>query len=159
AADQVSPPGVRARGRPLYPDPMTTTTTEVAPLPGGYRTTFGKITRILAMVTGTLVVIQFTLAGYGAFGSFSHQRNYGPHELLGNIIGGFTLLTLIAVLIARPGARRIWVSVALLVLSGPVQPLLADAAKHHAWVGLFHAFAGILILALCFDLSRKYTRS
>jgi hypothetical protein len=142
----------------FYADLMTTTSTEVTPLPDGYRTTFGKITRILAMLTGTLVVIQFALAGYGAFGSFSHQRDFGPHETLGNIIAGFTLLILIAVLVARPGMRRIWSSVALLVLAGPVQPLLADAAKHHAWVGLFHAFAGILILGLCFDLSRKYSR-
>ena len=36
-------------------------------LPAGYRTTFAQIMRILAMATGTLVAVQFALAGFGAF--------------------------------------------------------------------------------------------
>jgi hypothetical protein len=135
---------------------MTTTSTDVTAPSGGYRITFGKITRILAMATGTLVVVQFVLAGYGAFGSFSHEHNYGAHELVGNIIGGFTLLTLIAALVARPGMDRVWTAVVLFVLAGPIQPLLADAGKDHAWVGAIHALCGLLILGACFALSRKY---
>jgi hypothetical protein len=121
----------------------------------GYRATFTKITRILAMATGTLVVVQFALAGYGAFGSFQHHKNFGPHELLGSIIGIFTLLVLIAAAIARPSARTIYQAIILFVLAAPVQPLLADAGKHHAWVGALHALVGVIILGACFGLSMR----
>jgi len=135
---------------------MTTTIDETPnPAPAGYRATFTTITRILAMVAGTLVVVQFALAGYGAFGSFQHHRNYGPHEVLGSIIGLVTLLVLIAAVIARPSRNHVISAIVLLVLAGPVQPLLAAAGKDHAWVGALHAFAGVLILGACFATSRK----
>jgi hypothetical protein len=124
--------------------------------PAGYRGTFTKIMRILAMATGTLVVIQFALAGYGAFSAVSHHRGYGPHETLGTIIGGFTLLTLIAAIVARPGTRWLVSAVILFVLAGPIQPLLADAGKHHgSWWGAVHAFVGLVILAMCAMTSRR----
>ena len=72
-------------------------------LPAGYRTTFAQIMRILAMATGTLVAVQFALAGFGAFGSFHKERDWGAHETLGTIIGVFTILVLIAAIVARPG--------------------------------------------------------
>jgi hypothetical protein len=121
----------------------------------GYRATFTTVTRVLAMVTGTLVVVQFALAGYGAFGSFQHQKDFKAHEVLGSIIGLFTLLVLIAALIARPSGRTIIQAVILAVLALPVQPLLADAGKHHAWVGALHALVGVFILGACFGLSMR----
>ncbi|HEY7176594.1 MAG TPA: hypothetical protein VH442_16905, partial [Micromonosporaceae bacterium] len=79
------------------------TSAEHAPrgaVPAGYRTTFAQIMRILAMVTGTLAVAQFALAGFGAFGSFHKARDWGAHETMGTVIGVFTLLVLIAAIVA-----------------------------------------------------------
>jgi uncharacterized protein DUF6220 len=131
---------------------MTTTT---ALPPAGYRTTFSKVTRILAMTTGTLVVVQFALAGYGAFSAFNHHHGFGPHEVLGTIIGIFTLLVLIAAAIGRPTARIVYTAITLFVLSGPIQPVLAGIGKNHPWVGAIHALVGVLILGACFALSMK----
>jgi hypothetical protein len=132
----------------------------VTGLPAGYRTTFAKIMRILAMATGTLAVVQFVLAGYGAFGSFNHQRNWGAHETLGTVIGIFSMLVLIAAIVARPGTRPLVASIILFVLAGPIQPILADAGKDHgAWWGALHALCGVAILAMCGLASRKINAS
>lgn len=134
-------------------------TETVVGLPPGYRTTFAKIMRILAMATGTLAVVQFALAGFGAFGSLDHERNWGAHETLGNIIGGFALLTMIAAIVARPGRLPLIASITLFVVAGPIQPLLAAAGKDHAWVGALHALGGIAVLAMCGLASRKIDAS
>jgi uncharacterized protein DUF6220 len=117
--------------------------------------TFTKITRILAMTTGTLVVVQFALAGYGAFSAFSNHKGFGPHEVLGSIIGGFTVLVLIAAAIGHPSKRVVYTAITLFVLSAPVQPILAGIGKNHAWVGAIHALVGVIILGACFALSMK----
>ena len=130
-------------------------TETVVGLPAGYRTTFAKVMRMLAMVTGTLAVVQFALAGFGAFGSFSHHRNWGPHETLGTSSAILALLTMIAAIVARPGRLPLIAAITLLVVAGPVQPILADAGKDHAWVGALHALGGIAILAMCGIASRK----
>ena len=124
--------------------------------PAGYRTTFAKIMRILAMVTGTLVAVQFALAGFGAFGSFHNERDWDAHETLGTIIGVFTLVVLITALVARPGTRALVGSIVLFVLAAPIQPILAAAGKNDSvgW-GALHAFTGVVILAMCGLVSRK----
>lgn len=131
-----------------------TDTTATTPT-GGYRATTTTVMRILAMATGTLVVVQFTLAGYGAFGVFQHHRGYGAHEMLGNIIGGVSVLVLIAALIARPSVRVMILAAVLVILALPGQLLLAAAGKDNAWIGGLHALAGIAILVLCWLLSPK----
>ena len=128
----------------------------VTGLPAGYRTTSAKVMRILAMATGTLVVVQFALAGYGAFSAFNKHKGYGPHELLGTIIGIFALLVMIAALVSRPGTRHLVGAVVLFVLAGPVQPILAGLGKDHgAWWGAVHALCGVAILAMCGLTSQK----
>lgn len=134
-------------------------TETVVGLPGGYRTTSAKIMRILAMATGTLAVAQFALAGFGAFGPFSHHKNWGPHETLGTIIGIFALLTMIAAIVARPGTRALVASIVLFVVAGPLQPILASAGKDHAWVGALHALGGVAVLAMSGLVSRKIDAS
>lgn len=125
-------------------------------LPAGYRTTGAKIMRVLAMATGTLAVIQFALAGYGAFSGLNHHDRYGAHETLGMVIGIATILVLIAALVARPGTRRTVQAAVLFVLAAPIQPLLADLGKHHgAWWGALHALVGVGIVAMCGMLSAK----
>ena len=125
-------------------------------LPPGYRTTFAQVMRILAMATGTLAVVQFALAGYGAFGSLHHQKNWGAHEAMGTTIGVFTLLVLIAAIVARPGRRPLIASIVLFVLAGPIQPILANAGNDHGtWWGSIHALCGVAILGMCGVVSRK----
>jgi hypothetical protein len=138
---------------------MTTTATPPAPsAPPGFRATAGQSMRYLAMAGGTLTVVQFALAGFGAFSAFQHHRGFGAHETVGTIIGIVTLLVLIAALIARPGRAALILAATLFILSGPVQPILADVGKHHAWVGAIHALVGIAILGLFARLSVRLNR-
>jgi peptidoglycan/LPS O-acetylase OafA/YrhL len=125
-------------------------------LPAGYRTTFAQIMRILAMVTGTAAVVQFALAGLGAFGSLDKERDWGAHETLGSVIGGLTLLVLIAAIVSRPGVRPLVASIVLFVLAAPIQPILANAGKNDGvgW-GALHALCGVIILATSGIVSRK----
>lgn len=125
-------------------------------LPAGYRTTFAKIMRILAMATGTLIIVQFALAGFGAFGTFNKQKNWEPHEMLGYTIAGFTLLVLIAALISRPTRPAVIASIVMFVLAAALQPILAEAGKSHgAWWGALHVLSGLAIFATTGVVSRK----
>jgi hypothetical protein len=125
-------------------------------LPTGYRTTSAQAMRYLAMLVGTMAAVQFALAGFGAFGAFHKERDWGAHETLGSIIGIVTILVLIAAIVARPGTRPMVAAIVLFVLAAPIQPILADAGKNHGvgW-GALHAFVGVMILALCGVVSRK----
>lgn len=125
----------------------------VAPI----RVTFAKITRILAMTTGTLVVVQFALAGFGAFDAFQKQHGFKPHEVLGDIIGGFTVLVLIAAFIARANNRMLIQASLLFIMAAPLQQVLASVGKDHPWVGAIHALVGVFILGATFGLSLKST--
>jgi len=128
----------------------------VTGLPAGYRTTSAKIMRILAMATGTLAVVQFALAGYGAFSGLNKQDKWDAHETLGTVIGIFSLLVVIAALISRPGPRPLVGATVLFVLAGPLQPILAELGKDHGtWWGAVHALGGVAILGMCGLVSRK----
>ncbi|HEU0240689.1 MAG TPA: hypothetical protein VFR11_15630, partial [Micromonosporaceae bacterium] len=84
------------------------------------------------------------------------QRDWGAHETLGSIIGGFTLAVLIAAIVARPGRRHLIGATVLFVLAGPIQPILADAGKNdNVFWGVLHALCGIAILGMCGLVSRK----
>jgi hypothetical protein len=97
-----------------------------------------------AIATAALVVIQFALAGYGAFGG-----SFGPHRVLGTVIGLVTLVLLIAVLIARPGGRLIGIAAGLFVLAGPLQPLFAALGSDVSpSLGALHALGGLGVGAL-----------
>jgi len=128
----------------------------VTGLPAGYRTTSAKVMRILTMATGTLAVVQFALAGYGAFSSVNKQDKWGAHETLGNIIGILTILVLMAALVSRPGRRPLIGAIVLCVVAAPLQPILAQLGKDHGtWWGAVHALGGIVILGMCGLVSRK----
>jgi len=128
----------------------------VTGLPAGYRTTSAKVMRILAMATGTLVVVQFALAGYGAFSAFNKHKGYGPHEILGTVIGIASVLVVIAALVSRPGPRPLVAATVLFILAGPIQPILAELGKDHgAWWGAVHALCGVAILGMCGVVSQK----
>ena len=127
-------------------------------IPAGYRTTFAKIMRILAMATGTLIVVQFALAGFGAFGSVhaNKTKDWSPHETLGTIIGAFALLVMVAAIVSRPTRQALVASIVMFVLAGPIQPFLADLGKDHGpWWGAVHALCGVAIFATTGVVSRK----
>jgi hypothetical protein len=122
----------------------------------GYRNTLATITRYLAMAGGTLTVVQFALAGLGAFGAVQgHNGKFGAHQVVGNVIGVVSLLVLVAALVARPSARVIGQAIVLFVLSA-FQSFLGGLADHHsAWWGALHALIGLGILGLFAQLSRR----
>lgn len=108
--------------------------------------------RILTVAILVCVAAQFFLAGLGVF---SRQRQsvsdgyFGPHVALGLAIGFLTLLLAASALLSRAGSPIVPISLALVVLTGLVEPLLAslgDSAS--AWFGALHALTGVLIAAL-----------
>jgi uncharacterized protein DUF6220 len=132
---------------------MSTTTVPRA----GYRATTTQVMRYLAMAGGTLAMVQFALAGFGAFRSLDgDQKGFGAHQAVGYIVALLSLLALVAALIARPNQRTIILAIVLFVVAGPIQPMLPDLAKDHgAWIGALHGLLGIAILGLFGQLSRK----
>lgn len=108
--------------------------------------------RSLTMVTLLGIAAQFFLAGLGVFSRRQHGASdgyFGPHMLLGTALGGLTLLLAIAAVLGRAGRPAVRANVALFILAGPVEPVLAmlggDAS---AWFGGLHAIVGVAIAAL-----------
>ena len=100
--------------------------------------------RYLAMATAALWVVQFALAGYGAFGG-----SFGPHRAVGSLIGLVTLVLLIVVAVAGVRGRLLWVALGLFVLAGPLQPIFAALGKNDgAAFGGLHALGGLGVGAL-----------
>jgi len=132
---------------------MSTTTVPRA----GYRATTTQVMRYLAMAGGTLAMVQFALAAYGAFRSLGgDQKGYTAHQAVGYVIALVSLLVLVAALVARPNQRTLVLAIVLFVVAGPIQPMLPDLAKDHgAWIGALHGLIGIAILGLFGQLSRK----
>src|SRR4051794_4507979 len=75
----------------------------------GASRTADKIFAWLAAITALAVVVQVFLAGVGVFGMNAAKAedasSFDPHRVLGEIIGGLTLLMLIAALVARASRR------------------------------------------------------
>jgi hypothetical protein len=133
---------------------MSTTTTVPR---AGYRATTTQVMRYLAMAGGTLALVQFALAAFGAFRSLDgDQKGYGAHMAVGYVVALVSLLVLVAALIARPDQRTLIMAIVLFVVAGPIQPALPELAKNNgAWIGALHGLLGIAILGLFGQLSRK----
>jgi predicted RND superfamily exporter protein len=113
----------------------------------------GTVTLTLASITVVLIAAQFALAGFGAFtmDKTPADNAYGPHMVLGVVIGAVTWLTLAAVLASRATRARhrtVWLAVTLAVLAIPVEPLLGEAAQHVPALGALHALTGLAIFVL-----------
>jgi hypothetical protein len=107
--------------------------------------------RWLTIVFFVGVVVQFFLAGYGAFGS-----GFGGHETLGRILQGIAVLLLVLVLIARP-TRIVFVPyLVLFVLAAVLQPILADPGN--GVVGGLHGLDAVLIFGLAGWLGHRAFR-
>jgi hypothetical protein len=129
------------------------------PAPAGGRLAAGSAGRAdtvllgLAAVTAALIAGQFALAGLGAFTRVAVPADhaYGPHEVLGLVIGAATWLILAAAAASRPARSQPWtlrLAVPLALLAIPGEPLLAEAGQHVPALGALHALAGLVICAL-----------
>src|SRR5258708_5537500 len=85
-------------------------------------------TLVVGRVALTAIVVQFALAGYGTF-SRQHKHvddgYFEAHQMLGYTIAGLALVFVLLGVAARLGQRFVVMGVLLVVLVGPVQPLLA----------------------------------
>ena len=118
------------------------------------RTFAGAAYRWLIAVFVLCVIVQFFLAGAGAFGQklganaphLEDQKSWDPHRAFGAVVLIIAILTLIACL--AWWSERIWLmGTFLLALLVFVQFPLASAGEHHRWVGALHpANAGLILL-------------
>jgi hypothetical protein len=117
----------------------------------------------LTAMTVALIAAQFALAGLGAFimDKTPADNAYGPHVVLGVVIGVMTWLILAVVLVsrtARADRRTLWLAVALAVLALPVEPLLGEVSQHVPGLGALHALTGLAIFAQAGWLTRETSR-
>jgi uncharacterized membrane protein YqaE (UPF0057 family) len=99
------------------------------------------VARVLLMITLAGVALQFALAGYAAFGA-----GFELHVTIGRLLGTFTLLPAVAVLLARPGRRDVILAIVLFILAFLVQGVLAALGRDGSDLfGALHAINGMII--------------
>lgn len=111
--------------------------------PSPFRRGASQVLRALAIVGVVAVVIQFVLAGLGAFG-----ESFDPHRVLGTSIGALTLAMMIVALIARPSRGAVIVSVILAVAAVGQGFLAVLGDDTNTAFGGAHALNALLIGAL-----------
>jgi hypothetical protein len=104
------------------------------------------LTRLIALG----VVVQFFLAGAGAFGATSFE----PHRALGTILIGLAALAVVTALLARTFIRHSVVLLGLLIVQAALGVLGADT---QAWFGALHAVNALAVLAAAGTLARRTT--
>ena len=118
----------------------------------GLRSVAGATYRWLigAYVLG--VVVQFFLAGAGAFGEkvgvrLEDQKSWNPHRAFGFVLLVIGVVLLIVCLVWW--SERIWLlATFLLALLGVVQIVLAGVGEDSRWVGALHGANASLLLLL-----------
>ena len=107
--------------------------------------------RVLLSVFTLGVVVQFFLAGLGAFrvrngATSSHfDHVWAAHRTLGNVLFIVALLVLLAAIVARLGRVPVFLSLLLPMLVF-IQSVLASNGP--AWVRAFHPVVAVAVLAL-----------
>lgn len=121
--------------------------------------------RVAAIVTVAVIVVQFFLAGWGAFHAVhggvaaKDTSSYDAHKGVGYLIGLLSIVLLILAIVGKLGGRAIGMTVTLVVLAVLAQPLLAGAGEDSgAFWGALHALVGALILGLTANLITLSTR-
>ena len=150
---------------------MTAPTASPVPTLTGAR---AKALIVYIALSGLLILgiwLAFFLAGSGVFGLNHHNLTQAKHQLgdqkildshraVGTLLGLVVLLMLIAVIVARPGAKLVWGTVVLFILAAAQHPLAGGGEKHR-WVGGLHILNAGIILVMAFWLhlsSRKVPR-
>jgi len=112
----------------------------------------------LAHLFAALIVVQFFLAGLGAFTTIHNKKfddnNFGPHAILGTLMVLIALVILIAALVGRWSPRATQLSGGLVVLM-VLQLVLAGIGSSDApVVGGLHAANALFITAIAYLLVR-----
>ena len=126
--------------------------------------------RIWMSILTAAVVVQIAFAGYGAFYAASKltdegssindstfEDGFGLHAGLGYPIVLGILIAVILALLARPGARTVWLT-ALAFGLGIVQIILAWTGGEWPAVGAFHPVNALVILGLLGSLTGREWR-
>jgi uncharacterized protein DUF6220 len=118
-----------------------------------------RVHAALAHLFAGLLVVQFFLAGLGAFKTVHDKKfndsNFDPHAVLGDIL---VLLALIIAGIALVGRWSQFVTRVSLLLFGlmVIQSLLGSlGASDSAWFGALHGVNAMLIVGVTFLLIRE----
>jgi Family of unknown function (DUF6220) len=141
---------------------QTTPSSSTNAVPGGLRRQallagYWLFTAFLA-----IGVVQIFLAGLGIFAldgrklGAAGETAFDPHRTAAMVLTVVALLALVAIGIARPGARLIVLAVVLLVLTAVVQSVLASVGEDTPFFGGLHALDGLAVLGLAAYL-RKAT--
>jgi hypothetical protein len=112
----------------------------------------------LAHLFAGLVVVQFFLAGLGAFTTIHNKSysdsNFGPHAILGTLMVVLALVILIVAAIGRWSPRATRLSGALFGLMIVQLALGIIGSGTAPWVGGLHAVNALLITAVAYLLVR-----
>lgn len=100
------------------------------------------------------IVLQFYLAGYGVF-AFNGLTGFGPHFLVGDLIGIASLVGIGLAFAARVPWRLTAMNGAIFVLM-VIQFLLAHTGVQV--ISALHVINGILILGVTFNLTREASK-
>jgi Family of unknown function (DUF6220) len=116
----------------------------------------------LAHLFAGLIVIQFFLAGLGAFTTIHNKKfsdnNFGPHAILGTLMVVIALVILIVALVGRWSPRATKLSAGLFGLM-VVQLVLGIVGSGTApWVGGLHAANALLVTGVAYLLVREARR-
>ncbi len=96
-----------------------------------------------------VIVLQFFLAGVGAFGA----ADWAPHAITGSLLIPVSLVLLLLALAGGVGRRGVVLSALLFVLF-IVQLLLAGMARDVSpWVGALHPVNALVLLYVTFKLA------
>ncbi len=117
----------------------------------------------LAHVFAGLIIVQFFLAGLGAFATVHNKKfsdnNFGPHGALGTLLVVFALVILLVALVGRWSGRATKLSAALFGLMVVQFILGISGAGTAAWLGGLHATNALIITAVTYLLVRDARRS
>jgi hypothetical protein len=107
-----------------------------------------RIHQGLGFLVLTLGLLQYFLAGLGAFGA---ETGYDPHRAVGSLL---TVLALVLLILAAVGRRAALVPSAVLLGLMLVQTVLAISGEDVAFLGALHPVNGLLILFVAHQTAR-----
>jgi hypothetical protein len=110
-------------------------------------------------------LLQTMLAGFGTFDLDGRKLGaagndaFSAHELNATVLAVLAIAAIVLAIVAKEGNRAIGLAVLLLVLTSPVQMLLAGLGEDTPFFGALHALVGLLVLGLAGFLHGTAARS
>jgi hypothetical protein len=118
------------------------------------RRTFSTAYSGLGWLIVALGVVQFFLAGLGFFGS----EGFDPHETVGRILHGITILVVLCAILGPRNGRDIGMAVVLFVVT-TIQTLLPELRDDASWLAALHPVLALAVLGLAAHIGRRYIGS